>query len=463
MPRRHHDGAVALTGVVVGAGDRGYDGYAKVLLERPELGRIVAAADPDPTRRDRFADRFGLDDADMYPGWDELFAQGRLADYAIVATGDTLHVEPALLALEAGYHVLLEKPMALDEADCVRIVEAAERAGRTVAVCHVFRYSHVFAALGEVVASGEIGDVVSIQLSENVAFWHYAHSYVRGHTRNSRVPWLLQKSCHDLDLLQWLAGSRAESVASFIRPTELTEANAPEGAPEHCAEGCPHSASCPYDAVATYRDLTPVLSDLAMTERPIGLATGAKLARAALPRLLDADVAGSARRLQWKRWPVAAVTDDPTPEGLDHALRTTRWGRCVYRIEDNDQPSAQTVSIGFANGVVANFTLTSSSHRTMRSVRVNGTRGSAWGELHALDGWLEVADHRSGKVRRPRIPTAYDGHGGGEAPLFVDFLEAIDAGTEPAVSAAESLESHRIAFAAMRSASEGSVVHLEPR
>ncbi|MCB0953842.1 MAG: Gfo/Idh/MocA family oxidoreductase [Microthrixaceae bacterium] len=451
---------MSLTGVVVGAGDRGYDGYAKVLLDRPELGRIVAAADPDPTRRDRFADRFGLGTADMYPGWDELFAEGRLADYAIITTGDTHHVEPALLALDAGYHVLLEKPMALEEADCVRIVEAAEAADRTVAVCHVFRHSHLFAALGEVVASGELGDVTSIQLSENVAFWHYAHSYVRGHTRNSRVPWLLQKSCHDLDLLQWLAGSRAAAVSSFIRPTELTAANAPADAPEHCAQGCPHSDTCPYDAVATYRDLTPVLSDLAMADRPVGLGPAARVARSALPKLLDADVAGSARRLQWKRWPVAAVTDDPTPEGLDHALRTTRWGRCVYRIDDNDQPSAQTVSIRFVNGVVANFTLNSNSHRTMRSVRVDGTRGTAWGELRALDGWLKVSDHRSGRVRRVKVPTAYDGHGGGEAPLFVEFLDAIRTGTEPSVSAAESLESHRIAFAAMESASSGRVVEL---
>ena len=138
------------------------------------------------------------------------------------------------------------------------------------------------------------------------------------------------------------------------------------------------------------------------------------------------------QRLEWWRWPVAAVTDDHTPEGLDHALATTRWGRCAYKVGDNDQPSAQTVSIRFANGVLANFTLQSGSHRTMRTVRVNGTRGSAWGELRALDGWLKVADHRTGRVRSEKVPTAYDGHGGGERPLFRDFLRAIGTG-RPAV------------------------------
>lgn len=455
-------GTMTTTGVVVGAGDRGYDAYARLLLDEPELGRIVAVADPDQGRLDRFARRYSLSTEQCLPGWKELFDRPRLADYAIVATGDAHHVDPTLAALAAGYHVLLEKPMALDEAGCRRIVDAATAADRIVAVCHVYRYSHVFAKLRELIRSGALGDVVSIQQSENVAFWHYAHSYVRGHTRRSSVPWLLQKSCHDLDLLTWMAGARAVEVSSFQRPTELTDANAPDGAPEHCIDGCPHSATCPYDAVATYRDLQPVLADLAMAERPVGLGPAAKVLKAARPALMERDVAGSATRLQWWRWPVAAVTDDHTPEGLDHALRTSRWGRCAYRVGDNDQPSAQTVSIRFANGVLANFTLHSTSHRTMRSVRVDGTRGSAWGELRALDGWLKVADHRSGTVRRIRIPTAFDGHGGGEHPLFRDFLRSVRTGEPSSVSAAESLESHRIAFAAMTSAATGEVVRLSP-
>jgi predicted dehydrogenase len=208
--------------------------------------------------------------------------------------------------------------------------------------------------------------------------------------------------------------------------------------------------------------LTPVLSDLAMAERPIGLGPGAKVLRAVRPRLMGSErvPAPLKQRLEWWRWPVAAVTDDHTSEGLDHALRTTRWGECVYRVEDNDQPSAQTVSITFANGVLANFTLQSCSHRTMRTVRVNGTRGSAWGELRALDGWLEVADHRTGHVRREKIPAAYDGHGGGEAPLFRDFLCAIATGAQPSVSAQDSLESHRIAYAAMQAARRHETIHL---
>ncbi len=446
--------------MVVGAGDRGYDAYAKLFVEHPEEGRIVAVAEPDEGRRTRFAERYSLSSEQCHEGWEELFALPRQADFALIATGDRHHVEPTLAALAAGYHVLLEKPMALSVDDCERLVEAADAANLVLAVCHVYRYSHLFSKLHEIIESGALGDVVTIQQSENVAFWHYAHSYVRGLTRRSEVPWLLQKSCHDLDVISWMAGAAPLKVSSFIRPTELTEANAPEGAPEFCIEGCPHSETCPYDAVAMYRDLVPVLGDLAMTRRPVGLGPLAAVTKRVRPKLMESSVDAVRSRVEWWRWPVAAVTDDHTPEGLDHALRTTRWGRCAYRVDDNDQPSSQTVLISYANGVNAAFTLHSTSYRSMRQVRVDGTRGSAFGELRSLDGSLHVADHKSGKIRKIDIPTAYDGHGGGERRLFRDFLDAIATGRQPTSSGRASLDSHRIAFAAMQSAADGVVVNL---
>jgi predicted dehydrogenase len=446
--------------VVVGAGDRGYDAYTKLFLDDPSAGRIVAVAEPSATRTARFADRYGLDASQCHPSWEDLFALPKLADFALIATGDRHHVEPTLAALAAGYHVLLEKPMALSESECEQLVDAADAAGVVLAVCHVYRYSHLFSQLHAAIESGALGDVVTIQQSENVAFWHYAHSYVRGLTRHSSVPWLLQKSCHDLDLISWMAGGPPSKVSSFLRPTELTLANAPEGAPEFCIEGCPHASTCPYDAVAMYRELQPVLGDLAMTRRPLGLGPFASVAKRVRPTLAAAPIGAVRSSVEWWRWPVAAVTDDHTAKGLDHALRTTRWGRCAYRVGDNDQPSSQTVAIQYANGVNASFTLHSTSYRTMRQVRVDGTRGSAVGELRALDGTLRIHDHRSGRVRRIPLPPTFDGHGGGERPLFLDFLDAIRTGREPTSSGRASLDSHRIAFAAMRSAAEGVVVDL---
>jgi len=454
-----HDGTDVTRVVVIGAGERGANVYGARMHADPRA-QVVAVAELDDGRRADAVERFGLAPGAAFRTWDDLFATPPAADVAIVATGDAQHVEPTLLALAAGYHVLLEKPMALDDDDCRRIVEAADAAGRAVVVCHVYRHSHLFARLHEVVASGRLGRVVSIQLSENVAYWHYAHSYVRGLTRNSAVPMLLQKSCHDLDLLSWLAGAPAETVVSLLRPTELVEANAPPDAPERCIDGCPHASTCPYDAVALYQRLEPMLGDLAQHRWPPGLGVAAPLVGKVRARAEEAPLASVRRLAEWRRWPVSAVSDDPSPAAVEHALRTTRWGRCAWKVGDNDQPSAQTVAITFANGVLANFTMHSTSHRSMRQVRVDGTLGSAVGELAGLEQWLEITDHATGKRQRQRFALTTDGHGGGEAPLVDSFLDAVRSGRPPDTSAAEAWESHRIAFAAMTSAREGRLVHL---
>ncbi|MDZ7732624.1 MAG: Gfo/Idh/MocA family oxidoreductase [Acidimicrobiia bacterium] len=450
-----------MTAVVVGAGERGLNAFGAWFEQHPGEGFVVGVAEPDATRRDRFARRHELPPDACHVSWDELFDRPRFADVAVVATGDRHHVEPTLLALERGYHVLLEKPMALDEEDARRIVDAAESADRIVQVCHLYRYSAVFAALQRAVASGALGKVVTIQLAENVAFWHYAHSYVRGHTRNSEVPMLLQKSCHDLDLLHWLAGAPASRVTSLTRPTELTAANAPADAPEHCIEGCPHSHTCPYDAVETYVELTPLLHDLERHRSPPGLGIAAHALERFRARLLDVPIDAVRSALEWDRWPVSPVSDDVSRAGLEEALRTTRWGRCVYRIDDNDQPSSQTVDVRFTNDVLASFTMHSTSYRSGREFRVDGTSGTAVGHLSGLEGTLTLHGHKSGRRRRVRIPPTFDGHGGGESPLIADFLGAVR-GEHPARStAAEALESHRIAFAALRSADEGVAVDLD--
>ena len=174
----------ALKGVVIGAGDRGANAYVPHLRRNPEEGRVVAVVEPDVERRTRFAWRHGIDDAFCFADVDALFAAPPDADFAVITTPDSQHVEPALAALRQGWHVLLEKPMAVREADCRALVEAAESAGKLLQICHVLRYTELYGGIKDVIDSGEIGDVVTIQHSENVSYWHYAHSYCRGHWRN---------------------------------------------------------------------------------------------------------------------------------------------------------------------------------------------------------------------------------------------------------------------------------------
>jgi predicted dehydrogenase len=441
------------TGIVIGAGDRGANAYVPLLLEDPTLGSIVGVAERDPDRRAAFAKRFGLAESACFADARTLFERSRFADFALIATQEKHPVEPTQSALERGYHVLLETPMAVAEADCEGLALASEQSGKLLQICHVLRYSPLYRAVKQTIESGEIGDVLTIQHSENVSYWHYAHSYCRGHWRNraESSPMILAKSCHDLDLLYWLSGAPPVRLTSIERPTQLCEKNAPPDAPDYCIEGCPHAGTCPYDAVAMYRDLTPLLLDLRKKSHADRDDEGDAEGAVELPRATG-----------WKGWPVAVMTADTTPEGVERGLRETRYGRCVYRVGDNDQPSSQHVDIQFANAVNASFTMHSTSHREGRETRIDGTRGSLVAGFYNTEQHAVVHDHKSGRQRKLSLESLAGPHGGSDFLLFRAFLTALRGEGPAETTVHESLWSHRMAFAADRCAREGTVANWNP-
>ena len=104
--------------------------------------------------------------------------------------------------MKAGYHVLLEKPMAPDAAEIIAIGDTADAMGTTLVVCHVLRYTKFFMQLKELLESGIIGKLITLNYSENVGFFHQAHSFVRGNWRQSDAtsPMIVQKCCHDTEI-----------------------------------------------------------------------------------------------------------------------------------------------------------------------------------------------------------------------------------------------------------------------
>ena len=160
-----------------------------------------------------------------------------------------MHTEPAIALAGKGYAMLLEKPMAPTEEECVRIVEAVKRAGILFGVCHVLRYTSYTQALKQVLDSGAIGQVISIQHLEPVGYWHQAHSFVRGNWRNSAesASMLLAKPCHALDWLRYAVGSACLSVSSFGSLTHFKRSEKPAeaGAATRCLE-CAFEPRCPH-------------------------------------------------------------------------------------------------------------------------------------------------------------------------------------------------------------------------
>jgi predicted dehydrogenase len=125
--------------VLVGAGGRGYYAYGPYALQHPEQIRFTAVAEPNEERRLRFAADHDIPAARQFHSWEELYDRGQIADVLLNCTLDRTHLESTLPALELGYNVLLEKPMSNTLAGNVSLVQAAERNGRLLMICHVLR------------------------------------------------------------------------------------------------------------------------------------------------------------------------------------------------------------------------------------------------------------------------------------------------------------------------------------
>jgi predicted dehydrogenase len=337
-----------------------------------------------------------------------------------------MHVEPAEAFAALGYHILLEKPLAPDEAGCRRIVAAVEKAGIMFAVGHVLRYTPYTRAVKEIAASGQLGDIMSVQHLEPVGFWHQAHSYVRGNWRRSdqATSMLMAKSCHDLDWLQYVLGRAPVRVSSFGSLTHFTAANRPAGAADRCV-ACSVEASCPYSAPRLYRGL------------------------------LDRGE---------HRWPLSVVIDDFSPEALDEALVTGPYGRCVYAC-DNDAVDHQVVALEFPGATTATFTMTAFSRPAGRSTRLFGTRAELAGDGETIRVYDFLT--RAERLITPEpagAMNAAEGHGGGDAGLMDAFTRAVATGNRELISSGprESLASHLAVFAAERARLSGTVENIDP-
>lgn len=411
-----------LSAVLIGAGNRGRSVYAAWARRHPERLRVVAVAEPDDERRAATAAEHAIDPARCFRDWKDCLQAPRLADLAILATSDTLHVAPSLAAIECGYDVLLEKPIAPTAAECVRVVDAAARAGRLLQIGHVLRYTPFYQKVHEIVASGALGELVHLDLKEHIAAWHMTHSYVRGRFRNraEAAPILLAKSCHDFDLICWLADRPAVRLASFGSLAHYRAEQAPAGAPARCTDGCPVQQSCPHDAVRFYVD------------------PDEKLARF---------------------WPWLDVSSDPRRESRRRALEGGRYGRCVYRC-DNDVLDRQAVTIEFAGGLTASFSLHGFAAEEQRTIRVTGTRGELRGRLDG--GIVEVTRPGVFGAERHELGGSPLGHFGGDVGLMEHVTALLAEGSRDGLQGRgrSALAGHLLGFAAERARETGSIVDV---
>ena len=396
--------------VAIGAGNR-TNKYLEYVRQHPDKVKLVGVVELNDIRRKHVAERFGLEASQCYVDCRDFFKASVQADAVMICTPEDMHFEPTMLAIEAGYHVLLEKPIAQTLEECLAIGEAARKKNVLVSVCHVLRYHPYFMKIKELVDSGELGHIISINHRTSVGVDRTAHGFVRGIWRKEAVtnPMLMSKCCHDIDFLLWLTKTPCRKLTSFGSLRWFKEKNAPEGSADRCID-CRVERTCPFSAIDLYR----VRRDwIANFDVPQG-------------KTID--------------------------EVIEDQLRYGLYGRCVYRC-DNDVVDHQIVSMEMESEVTVNFSMDIFTLKDNRETHISLTEGEIDGDETIL------------RVRKFRGATekVYDFsdiahtpfHAGADLAIMADFIDAIQTGRRSLVTSIDrSVESHRICFEAERSRKE---------
>lgn len=404
-----------LTVAVAGCGSRGQFCYAENLLNLADRAQIVAAADLIPEKLEGMRRMWGIPEEACYASAEEMLALPQLADAMFICTPDACHYDHARAALLKGYDLLLEKPLSITMDQCRKLSALALSLDRKVVVCHVLRYTAFFQKIKEIIDSGVLGDLASITHLERVAYWHDAHSYVRGNWRNEAESscMIIAKCCHDLDLILWLTGKQCERLSSFGSLMHFRPENAPAGAPKRCTDGCPAAENCPYNAEKFY----------------MGRFRAGKTG-----------------------WPVDVVAFTPSEERLMTALREGPYGRCVYHC-DNDVVDHQQVNMELEGGTTVSLTMTAFTEYEGRLINIHGTHGELQADMHT--NIIRVLPYgKPEQVIDVRTLTDdFSGHGGGDVRMLAELLDLLQEGkTTPNLTSIDrSVESHLVALAAERS------------
>lgn len=388
--------------VIFGYGQRGR-AYANYALNNPQEFKVVAIIEIDEERRHMAKSKH---DCPVFSDYREFLSAKIKADIVAIATQDMDHREHAIACMEHGYDLLLEKPIANTLEDCMAIYEASVRLQRKVVVCHVLRYTPFYQKIKEIIGAGMLGDIMTVNMSENVGFYHQAHSFVRGPWRNSKeaCPMILAKCCHDLDILRWLVDEPCEEVSSFGNLSFFKEENAPKNSTKYCSD-C-HVDSCVYRAKKLYTEYT------------------------------------------WMRGYFCC--DIENDQEANESLIHSPYDRCVFRC-DNDVVDHQVSIFRFNKNITAMHTMTAFSKEIYRDIKIHGTKAELYGvmeknilELRVFGGETVSYDFNKIKVS--------GNHGGGDNGLMHNlFLERNGVAVEGMTYLDVSIDSHKMAFGAEQS------------
>lgn len=408
--------------VILGVGARGAEGYGKYSVAHPDELQITALCDINPIRNEKYGTLFNVPKDKWFSDVNDLYAQGKLGDVIFICTQDRDHFEHAKKAIELGYDILLEKPISPVFEECLQLERLAKQYGRKIILGHVLRYTIYFQTIKKIIDSGRLGKIIAINQIENVEFWHMAHSFVRGNWRNSleTSPMILQKCCHDFDILYWLTNSRCKQLSSYGELHLFKSENAPDGSSTRCTKGCKCKDECPYNAETIY----------VKNFKNLNISDEEKLTR----------------------WPYCQVITNATVDRLQDAIDNGPYGRCVYHC-DNNVVDHQVVNMVMDNGVICNLTMAAFTRTGGRQVKVMGTLGDIIADENEMTIRVGIYGQPLEFIDVRTLATDFSGHGGGDNKLVADFIDTIAKGGEMGLNHCvttieNSIEGHVMAFAA---------------
>lgn len=427
--------------LVVGAGDRGWAYIGS--LNHLDWVQVTGIAEPSNVRLQKLK-KFCLkefvnppEEISEYNDWQGALNDSDKFDGVLVCVQDAMHKEVAVPFANKGKHLLCEKPLATSWQDCQDIINAVEKNNVILAIGHVLRYSPHNIELKRLVDSGIIGDIININHTEPVGWYHFAHSYVRGNWRKEEESTfaLMAKCCHDIDVLLWLLGSdKIQKVNSFGGLSFFTKKNKPElaGDAKNCLE-CPAESECAFSAKKIYYN---------------DFVTPGKEA-----------------------WKTATLTDIEDEPHLLEAIKTGPYGKCVFEC-DNDVCDHQTVNLDFGNATATMTMISLSEEVCFRKMSLYGTKG----EINTDSRTIKIFNFNTQETKTIVPPVEINsGHGGGDKGLATSFVSAVQdvLGNNRDIKEAqlehikctpqEVLQSHKVVFLAEQARKQSNVQSINEK
>lgn len=405
---------------MIGAGIRGTYGYAPYIYENPNQSKIVSVVEPKKGRRDLFAHQYNIQENQVFESIEEFLKGEKIADAAIIASNDDSHYYNAKLLLEKGYDVLLESPVANTLDRLVKLKDLSEKySDKVFMTCHILRYNEFFNKLKKIVDDESLGELISIQHNENIGYQHFVHSYTRGNWRNQSdtSPLILNKSCHDLDILMYLTGSKCRKIASFGKLKHMNNEHFRANMGENCFI-CSVEEQCPYSAKKIY--------------------------------------------LKHDRYINHAVHINPTKENLEQILQKGPYGRCVYRCDNNVVDNMVSI-LEFENGVTATFNLSAFTKECDRTIKLMFSHGEVGGSL--LKNEIKIKRFAQQEEETIDIAQNLNLYREEDTKLIKDFINLVDkkenTKSKYACSVKDAIESHIVAFASEYSRISEEVIYIK--